>query len=203
MKHLKTYNESIKDFLKPKSNEQTDKELSILSNKEIIEKSFKNNYINGLKIAVDNGLSNIDIKLIIDKLCYNTPKQIFEYLLSVKEIREKINENEIYIIDKYIFGLHQDKMIECEKWFLEQLTDLNIYRSKNDKDILIYEKEENILFKYNEKLNIFYYNYNKIYSIFKTTFNLNYLYVNLIIINMVKKYFKIIVDTIKHWEKIE
>jgi hypothetical protein len=47
MKYLKLYseqiklcNESIKDFLKSKSNDQIDKYLSKLSNDEIIDKSF-------------------------------------------------------------------------------------------------------------------------------------------------------------------
>jgi hypothetical protein len=90
MKYLISYNESIRDFLKPKSNDQIDKELLELSNYDIIEKSLEYNYLNGLKIVVNNNLSEVDIDVIINFLNRNTSKEIYEYLLSIDKIKKDL-----------------------------------------------------------------------------------------------------------------
>jgi hypothetical protein len=125
----------------------------------------------------------------------NISKEIFEYLLSIKEIKEKFNQNEIYIIEKYKLGLHQNEMIECEKWFLDQLTDLEVFKSKHYQNILIYKKGDNVLFNYDEKSYDFYHDFYKIYKIFESKFDLNYLCVKLIVKGMVEEHLKIMVNT--------
>ena len=195
MKYIKNYNESIKDYLKPKSSEEIDKGLMKLSNQEIIEKSLKYIYLNGLKIVVSRGLSNQDIDLIIDNLNRETTKEIFEYLLSIKEIKQKFNENNVYIIEKYILGLHQNEMKDFERWFLEQLTDLKIDRYEYNENILVYIKNYKILFNYDLKNEIFYCSYYKIRSIFRTEFKLNYLTVSILVKGMVEKHLRLRVNT--------
>jgi ankyrin repeat protein len=55
VKYLKSYNESLRDKMKPKSDEDILKELGDLSPENILLQSAENNYIKGVKIALDKG----------------------------------------------------------------------------------------------------------------------------------------------------
>lgn len=161
MKYLKSYNESIKNILKPKSSEKIGEELFKLSPKEILEKSIKYNLLYGFKYLCDNNL---------------------------------VDETTKYIIEKYKFNLHhQNELKNYEKWFLEQLADLNILKSNND-DILIYKKNNNLLFNYNKENNTLYNDYDNIYSIFKSKFNLDDQQINILTMGLVEKELKIKVN---------
>ena len=107
MRYLKSYNESIKDFLKPKSDDKIDEELIKLSPSEILKKSVEYNHINGFKYLLDNNL---------------------------------VDETAKYLIEKYQFGMHQDEMKDYEEWFLEQLKELDVSRSKKYKVVILYKK---------------------------------------------------------------
>ena len=72
MKHLKTYNESVKDFLKPKSNEIINKNLSKIEKIKkflIIEDQF----------TIENGLMTPTLKLKRYKIIQKYKNQV-EYL---------------------------------------------------------------------------------------------------------------------------
>lgn len=56
MKHLKTYNESLRDKMKPKSDEEILKDLGKLTPKKLLFKSIEYNYLNGVKIALEKGV---------------------------------------------------------------------------------------------------------------------------------------------------
>jgi len=170
MKHLKTYNESIKDILKPKSNDKIGEDLFKLSPSEILRKSIEFNYLNGFRY-----------------LCVN----------------DLVDETTKYILEKYELGLHQDEPLkDYEKWFLNQITDLNISRSKHN-NILMYKKNNEVLFNYDEDNYTFYYDYDKIYSIFKSKFNLNNQLINILVKSLVEEHLKIRVDTILRWACFE
>jgi len=163
MKYLISYNESIKNVLKPKSDNDILNNLKDLSPDEIFKKSVEFNFSNGFKYLIDNNLIDNDTK---------------------------------YIIEKYKFGLHQNEMKDYESWFINQLNDLNVYRSILDKNVLIYKKNDNTLFNYNEKNYTFYYDYNKIYRFFKLKFNLNDDQSNILVKGIIEKQFKIRVDIV-------
>lgn len=55
MKYLKTYNESLRDKMKPKSDEEILKELGNLSPDEMLLQSINYEYINGVKLAIEKG----------------------------------------------------------------------------------------------------------------------------------------------------
>lgn len=187
MIYLKKYNEAIKDFLKPISDHDRDKILSKKSIKDIIYLSIQQNYVNGLKLAVDMGLSNSDINYMKNLITDRMDAKILEFLLSIPEIRNKYNTCTIYIIEKYKFGLHQqDELKECEIWFIEQLINLKSYvRNK----IIIYKKDDVVLFNYND--GYFYVDYDKIWSILESKFELGGISIMFLITSLVQKYLKL------------
>lgn len=157
MKYLKSYNESLKNILKPKSYEQILSKLINLSPNIILQKSIEHNFLDGFKYLIDNNL---------------------------------VDETTKYLLEKYKFGLHQDVMKDYEKWFLEQLNNLDIYKSKNYKNTIIYKKRNNTIFNYDNEYYIFYYSEN-IYLLFESKFKFNYSLQKILINGMVEKYLKI------------
>jgi len=115
----------------------------------------------------------------------------FKYLID----NDLVDETTKYIIEKYKLGLHQGELKDYEEWFLNQLIDLNVFKSKNNKNVLIYKKGDDTLFNYNEENKVFYYDYYKIYSVFESKFELNKLLINSIVKGMVEEHLKIKVDT--------
>ncbi len=59
MKNIITYNqfanEGIRDLMKPKSEDEILKDMGDLTPNELLKKSIKNNYLNGVKIALEKG----------------------------------------------------------------------------------------------------------------------------------------------------
>jgi hypothetical protein len=55
MRHLKSYNESIRDFLKPKSENETEKEFKNMTPEQILRSSSKFGYMKGVKSALKMG----------------------------------------------------------------------------------------------------------------------------------------------------
>jgi hypothetical protein len=112
------------------------------------------------------------------------------------KIKNELSEDQIYIIEKYQLGLHQDEEKEYESWFKEMLTDLEISKSKH---ITIYKKDYEILYKYNEKNNWFWIDYDKIWSIFQLIYHLNYNEITLITKGMVEEQLNLkIITTMFH-----
>jgi hypothetical protein len=172
MKYLKSYNESLRDLMVPKSDDKILNSLKKLSNLDILRKSFKYDFIKGVELALQNELTTDDINYIIANIFYIENKEIIRLLYN--KIKYNLNKDQIYIIEKYIFGLHQDEEKSYERWFKEQLTNLYISKSKQHNDILIYKKDDDVLFNYNEKNGWFYIDFNKIWSVFQSKYHLNY-----------------------------
>jgi hypothetical protein len=68
MKYLKTYNESLRDKMIPKTDEEIWDHLKNLSPKEILIKSVEYNYIKGVKYVVENNLDDNIKKYIIKNI---------------------------------------------------------------------------------------------------------------------------------------
>jgi hypothetical protein len=186
MKYLKSYNESLKDLMTPKSEEEILNSLKKLSNSDLLKKSIDNEFIKGVELALQNKLKYDDIHLIKYKIFYIKNKEIVRLLLD--KVRNKLTEDQIYIIEKYVFGLHQNDEKEYENWFKEMLTDLEISRSTKDPDVLIYKKNNIILFNYNEKSGSFNINYDKIWLIFEEKYHLNFYEISLLTKCMVEEH---------------
>jgi hypothetical protein len=172
MKYLRSYNESLRDLMTPKSEEEILKSLKKLDNSDLLRKSIDNEFLKGIELALQHELTKNDINYIKNKIFEIKNKEIVKLLLN--KIRNELNDDQIYIIEKYVFGLHQDKEKDYEIWFKEMLTDLEISRSTNNTEYLIYKKDGEVLYNYNEKNEHFWISYDKIWLIFQIKFHLNY-----------------------------
>jgi hypothetical protein len=186
MKYLKSYNESLRDLMTPKSEDEILKSLKGLDNSEILRKSIKYEFLKGVKIALQNKLTTSDIEFIIINIFYIKNKEIF--ILLLEKIKDELTEDQIYIIEKYVFGLHQNEEKDYESWFKEMLTDLEISRSLIFNYLLIYKKDGEVLYIYKEKNKYFYIDYDNIWLIFEEKYHLNSQETRLLTKNMVEKY---------------
>jgi hypothetical protein len=186
MKYLRSYNENIRDLMTPKSDEEILKSLKGLSNSELLQKSIINNFAKGVEIALQNELTKDDIKFILNNISYIKNREIFKLILD--KIRNELTEDQIYIIEKYKLGLHQNEEKDYEIWFKEMLTDLDVSRSTKYSDTLVYNKNDVVLYNYNKKIKWFYISYDKIWSVFDKKYHLNYTEVKILIKSMVEEY---------------
>jgi hypothetical protein len=193
MKYLKSYNESLRDLMTPKSEEEILKSLKGLSNSELLQKSIENEFVKGVELAFQNELKGLDINFIKDKIFEIKNKEIVKLLLD--KVINELNDDQIYILEKYKLGLHQDEEKDYEIWFKKMLTDLEVNRSKYS-DFLIYKKDGVVLYNYNEKNGNFWIDYDKIWSVFKSKFHLKENEIKLITKDMVEEHLNLIGTTI-------
>lgn len=192
MKYLKTYNESLRDKMKPKTEEEIDKELFSHKDIYILAQSLKNNYFKGVKYALESNLPNtIEFRAYLNQLITmmfsgNLNEDILLLLIENDKIREKLEEFKIYLIEKYILGLHQNEQKDCEKYFNEFLKDLKIFNSKNNKYI-IYKKDNMTVFNYEKEFNNYLINHD-IFQVLIEKYKLDYSESYILIKLMLEKY---------------
>jgi hypothetical protein len=107
------------------------------------------------------------------------------------KIKNELSEDQIYILEKYVFGLHQDEERPYEIWFKEMLTDLTVNKSTINSNILIYNKNGDVLYNYNEKTRYLWINYDKIWSVFISKFDLNYYEIKVLTKGMLEEHFNL------------
>jgi hypothetical protein len=149
MKYLKTYNESLRDKMKPKSDEEIFSKLNKLSNVSILQQSLKNEYLKGIQYVLDNNRLNYRfLDLITNSITFITNVEILKYLLENKTIKNYLGKNTVYLIEKYKLGLHQNEIKDFENYIIKELeytnieNDGNINYKKNDKNVLVYDEDE-------------------------------------------------------------
>jgi hypothetical protein len=184
-------NESLRDKMIPKSDEDIWNSLKDLSRKEILEQSLENNYLSGIKYIVENKLVQYEFKLILNSL-FNLNKDIIDYLINNKLIRKNIGKNDIYLIEKYIFDLHQNEEKDYEKWYKEHLQDLETYECKPNK--IFYVKNGTCLYYYDKNYNFFSINYKKIWMILENKYNLSNNQIKIMTKHITKKELNIKID---------
>jgi hypothetical protein len=188
MKYLKSYNESLRNLMTPKSEDEILKSLKGLDNSDILQKSIKYEFLKGIKLALQNELTENDISFIKENICNIENLQIIILLLDI--IKNKLGKEGLYLIEKYKLGLHQDEEKPYEIWFKTQLTDLDIDKSKQDNQIILFKKDKDILFYYNERNKRIFINFSKIWIKLSLNFNLNFgdikILTKYIIINQLK-----------------
>jgi hypothetical protein len=177
---------NIRELMTPKSEEKILKSLKGLNNSELLKKSIDNEFIKGVKIALQNELTNNDIDLIKYKIFNINNKKIITLLLD--RIKYYLTEDQIYIIKKYQIGLYKDEEKPYEIWFKEMLTDLTVKKSIYNIDCLIYKKNKIIIYNCEKKYEYFWINYDKIWFVFEKKYHLNYDEIKLLTKSMVEKY---------------
>lgn len=192
MKYLKFFNESLRDKMKPKTEEEIDKELFSHKDIYILAQSLKNNYFKGVKYALESNLPNTIefgsyIITIMTMMFSNTlNKDILLLLIKNDKIREKMGEFKIYIFEKYILGLHQNEQKDYEKYFKDFLKDLKVFNSKNNKYI-IYKKDNMCVFNYEKEFDNYLVNH-EIFQVLNEKYKLNYSESYVLIKLMLEKY---------------
>jgi hypothetical protein len=155
----------------PKSEDEILNSIKELDNSDLLQKSIQYEFIKGVELALQNELIDNDINFIKDNIYYIKNKEIVRLLLD--KIKDILTEDQLYIIEKYKLELHQDEEKEYERWFKKQLIDLEVSKSTENPSVLIYKKNGEVLYNYNEKSSWFDINYDKIWSIFNQKFHFN------------------------------
>jgi hypothetical protein len=197
MKYLRIYNESIRDLMTPKSEEEILKSLKKLDNSDILRKSITNNFVKGVEIALQNELTENDIKFIKEIIYFVKNKEIIKLIL--EKVRNELSLNDIFFLEKYIFGLHQSEEKEYEKWFINILKNIeikpfnkyNINTQKIEKDynfMIYFNSKKQTILLYDKLSNRFKVNYDLIYRILIEEYNLNVYQITLLIKYLIEKY---------------
>jgi hypothetical protein len=181
---------NLRDLMTPKSEDDILKSLKGLDNSDILLKSIDNNFYRGVELAFQHKLIFDDIDFIKNSIFTIKNKEIVRLLLD--KVRNELTDDQIYILEKYKLGLHQDEEKDYENWFKEQLTNLKISKSTKYSEYLIYKKDGDVLYNYNEKNGWFYIDFNKIWSVFESKYHLNYYEISLLSKGMVEEHFNLI-----------
>jgi hypothetical protein len=177
---------NLRELMTPKSEEEILNSLKKLSNSDLLQKSIENKFLKGIELALQKELIKDDIFFIKNNLFTINNKEVVRLLLN--KIKDYLTEEQIYLIEKYKLRLHQDIEKDYEIWFKEQLTDLNISRSTENTDILIYKKDEIYLYKYDERFGYFYIDASRIWSVFGTKYYLKYNEIKLLAKSIVEEH---------------
>lgn len=153
MIYLKTYNEKLGDKIKaPTYNEIIYKLFNSGYKPDyILKQCMLNGYIDGVKKILDEHFS-YDIGGVLQDYIFSiTNIDIIKYILSKKKLylKEKVfTKDDIYYIEKYKLGLHQNKILKEEKLFIELLN--NDIRIDNDENVILGYYNVNVLFNINK-----------------------------------------------------
>lgn len=122
MKYLKTYNESLRDKMQPKSDEEIWNSLIKLSPEEMLIQSAANNYIKGVKyclnLNVDPSYNN---NLALEEAELNNNYEIIKLLLNDKKI-DLSNFNMLDLLIKLINYHDENDIYDIVKLFLKNNT---------------------------------------------------------------------------------
>ena len=120
MKYLKTYNESLRDKMKPKSDGDILNSLKNLPDEKILSESLKNNFFAGIKYVLDkdidfnSNLQSFNLNRLFDFLTVIDNKEQIKYVLYNKNLYGFLPKDFIYVVEKYKLGLHQNENKDFE-----------------------------------------------------------------------------------------
>lgn len=234
MKHRFT-NESVRDKMTPKSKEDIKNELSktsphrllgklsemdikltdVYTEEEILELdpevlleySFWNNYVKGIKYVLDNyKLYGKDTKFTIS--CHMPDIKDngdLKYLLNQEQIRKILSSDEIYVLEKYRLGMHKGEIREYEQILIDVLEKAEYNQSVKDNDIMICEGEGEyeLYFNYNKRTHKLRYHLDNFGGYLKegtkdgdSKYGFGVRYDNLLIAGVVGEFCDIIIDSV-------
>jgi hypothetical protein len=155
MKYLKSYNESLRNLMTPKSEEEILNSLKIsnINNTDLLIKSLDNNFYKGVEIALNKKPKILNYNFFREKIFNLTDKKIIELVLTNDNIKYVLNNEDKYILEKYKLGLHQNEERIYEKWINNKLNNIKVFNS-NLNNIVLYEKNNKVLFNYFIKENV-------------------------------------------------
>lgn len=148
MKYIKTYNEKLGDKILPPSDEEIWNKYENFENK----KQFFIDALKYNKFEIVNKILNTVILYdsfylyTIDEYLFKIKdKKLLEYLINLESIRKYVPER-VYLIEKYIFGLHLNEEKKYET-FLNKISK-NLELVNTDRESTYYIKNDYILYEY-------------------------------------------------------
>jgi hypothetical protein len=194
MKFLKNYNENIRNLMKPKTENEIMDSLLINNNiEEQINKCIKYNFFPYIENIINDEnitLSDPIINKLITYLYHVDDKIFIKKMLTSKKILKNISNNDIYILEKYKLGLHQNEIKSYEDMLLSKIKNFE-YKKTNDESRLLFFNNNVIYINYHIKPKIILYNYDLIKNL-----ELNNSQFNIILKNIMKNIYNIDVNKI-------
>jgi hypothetical protein len=130
----------------------TEEEILEMDPEALLEYSFYNNYIKGIKYVLDNyKLYGENSKFTIS--CFmpdiKNDKDLAD-LLKDKQVIKFLTPDQKYVLEKYRLGMHQNEVKEYEERLLNILKTLEYYESEDNPEIMIGKKKDKNYFNYNK-----------------------------------------------------
>lgn len=175
-------NESIKNFLKPKTDDDIKKDLYKLPKNEILKKSINYNFIPGIVDVLNSKVDDSIIRILKNHIL-NADEKTLSYLINEKILKKHLDKNYIYLIEKYILGKHEGKTKNYERWFYKQM---NKNKQNHYNKLIFYEDDIYDTYMYYDNVDTFYIN-NNLLQIFYNVFDLNYPLVKFLIQKMLSE----------------
>lgn len=200
MKHLKTYNqlnEGLRDKMIGKSEDVVIKNLFLGNSKyEAIKKSFKKDFIPAIKLVIDRGyvFNDDNFKgIFVEYITHLKDSKNVKYLLDNENIREFFSDEQIYILEKFYFGMHMGKEIDEEYLTDEFMEDVKLEEQKKDEVWIDAKVNDQLVFNYVDKDKLLVYRMDALKRLFlrlyKIDLGLNYIEL-LLAISFSKKFGK-------------
>jgi len=139
--------------MKPKSEDDIMKGFMTADAEDILDQSFKNKFMKGIKYVLDNyKLYGKETKSIVSNgVTRFENKKDIEYLLNNEQIVKFLDSDKLYILEKYILGKHQNEMKKYEKYILDDIKGLDYVQSEDNPDIMRGVKKGKNYFNYNKE----------------------------------------------------
>lgn len=115
-----------------------------------------------------------------------------KYILNNRETY--LSNDETYILEKYFFNLHQNEEKDFEKYIIDYLNSIEYFPSKYNDNIIIYKKENVVLFNYQILNKYFYFNSDKLLDDIKKNYNIEGIYIKILITKIFEKHFNVKID---------
>ncbi len=150
IKYNKFINESVRDLMKGKSDEDL---LNMnVDAEQLLEYSLQNNFMKGIKFVLDNyKLYGKETRFMISHYMSKIENNDdLKYLINDPQIRRILSSDRLYVIEKYRLGLHKNEIREFEKVLIDHLNESEFFKSTINPDIMICKntKEEIVYFNY-------------------------------------------------------
>lgn len=130
----------------------TEEEILEMDPEALLEYSFYNNYIKGIKYVLDNyKLYGENSKFTIS--CFmpdiKNDKDLAD-LLKDKQVIKFLTSDQKYVLEKYRLGMHQNEVKGYEERLLDILKTLKYYESEDNPEIMVGKKKNKNYFNYNK-----------------------------------------------------
>lgn len=144
MKYLKTYNERLGDKLTVPNDDEILNKMKDYSPIKGFGKSIIHNYLKGIEYYMPKlDINDINVSAIIESKIYYTSPEIVKYFLD--NYKDFFSDTDIYLLEKYILGLHQNEEKNYEKYIKNNISKYTFKKSTVNLECELIYDENNIV----------------------------------------------------------